>query len=289
MGRFQVGWQLGLRSWRLLKADKELVALPVASALVTLIMLAVLGLPGLLLQRDAGHATTGSVVLYAVTLLVVAFAGTFFSAALVAGALQRLDGGDPTLTSSLRAAWQRKAQIAQWALVSTVVGLVINMIESRGGVLGRVGGWFLDVAWAVATAFALPVIIVEGSGPFDALKRSSSIIKARWGDAVGTYAGASIVFLPAYLVVLVVGLLLTAVSPALGIAVLVAGFLVLAVLAACVSAIARAALYQYATTGQSPLIDPALASSAFQPRRRGGIGGMGGVGGNTGGFSGRGF
>ncbi|HEX7353352.1 MAG TPA: DUF6159 family protein [Mycobacteriales bacterium] len=286
MGRFQVGWQLGLRSWRLLRADKELVALPIASGLATLIMLGVLGLPGLLLQRDAGHATTGSVVLYAVALLAIAFVGTFFSAALVAGALQRLDGGDPTITSALRAAWQRKAQIAQWALVSTVVGLVINLIESRGGVLGRVGGWFLDVAWAVATAFALPVIIVEGTGPFDSLKRSSSIIKARWGDAVGTYAGASILFLPAYLVALVVGFVLIAVSPALGIAVLVSAFLLLSVLAACVSAIARAALYQYATTGQSPLIDPALASAAFQPRGRG----MGGVGmGGVGGFSGRGF
>lgn len=286
MGRFQVGWQLGLRSWRLLKADKELVALPVASALVTLIMLAVLGLPGLLLQRDAGHATPGSVLFYAVTLLVIAFVGTFFSAALVAGALQRLDGHDPTLTSSLRAAWQRKAQIAQWALVSTVVGLVINLIEQRLGVLGRLGGWFLDVAWAVATAFALPVIIVEGVGPVDALKRSSSIIKARWGDAVGTYAGASIVFLPAFLAALIVGFLLMAVAPVVGIVVMVAAFLVLAVLAACVSAIARAALYQYATTGQSPLIDAALASSAFRPRGRGGIGGMGG---NRGGFSGRGF
>lgn len=286
MGRFQVGWQLGLRSWRLLKSDKELVALPIASALVTLIMLAVLGLPGLLLQRDAGHATAGSVLLYAVTLLVVAFVGTFFSAALVAGALQRLDGRDPTITSSLRAAWQRKAQIAQWALVSTVVGLVINLIESRLGVLGRIGGWFLDVAWAVATAFALPVIIVEGAGPVDALKRSSSIIKARWGDAVGTYAGASIVFLPAFLVALVVGFVLMALSSVVGIVVLVAAFLVLAVLAACVSAIARAALYQYATTGQSPLLDAGLATAAFQPRRRGGIGGMGG---NRGGFSGRGF
>jgi hypothetical protein len=286
MGRFQVGWQLGLRSWRLLKADKELVALPVASALVTLIMLAVLGLPGLLLQRDAGHATPGSVLLYAITLLLIAFVGTFFSAALVAGALERLDGGDPTLTSSLRTAWQRKAQIAQWALVSTVVGLVINLIESRLGVLGRIGGWFLDVAWAVATAFALPVIIVEGAGPVDALKRSSSIIKARWGDAVGTYAGASIVFLPAFVAALVVGFVLMAVSPVVGIVVLVGAFLVLAVLAACVSAIARAALYQYATTGQSPLLDPALASAAFQPRRRGGIGSRGA---NSGGFSGRGF
>ncbi|HEY5334706.1 MAG TPA: DUF6159 family protein [Mycobacteriales bacterium] len=286
MGRFQVGWQLGLRSWRLLKADKELVALPVASALVTLIMLAVLGLPGLLLQRGAGHLTPGSVLFYAVTLLVIAFVGTFFSAALVAGALQRLDGHDPTLTSSLRAAWQRKAQIAQWALVSTVVGLVINLIESRLGVLGRIGGWFLDVAWAVATAFALPVIIVEGAGPVDALKRSSSIIKARWGDAVGTYAGASIVFLPAFLVALVVGFVLMALSPVVGIVVLVAAFLVLAVLASCVSAIARAALYQYATTGQSPLLDPALATAAFQPRRRSGVGGFGG---NRGGFSGRGF
>lgn len=285
MGRFRTGWQLGLRSWKLLRADKELVALPIASALVTLITLGVIGLPGYLIQRGAGHADAGSVLLYAIAVLVVAFVGTFFSAALVAGALQRLDGGDPTITSALRAAWQRKAQIAMWALVSTVVGLVINAIESRMGVLGRIGGWFLDVAWAVATAFALPVIIVEGAGPVDALKRSSSIIKARWGDAVGTYAGAGIVFLPAYLVVFLVGLLFLGVSTAAGVGVMVVGFLVLAVLAACVSAIARAALYQYATTGQSPLIDPALAAGAFQPRR----GGVGGFGGSPGGFSGRGI
>ena len=218
----------------------------------------------------------------------VNFVAVFFAAAIVAGALQRLEGGDPTIGSAVSVAWGRKSQIFGWALLSTVVTLVINAIEERAGVLGRIGGFFLDVAWAVATAFALPVIIVEGTGPVASLKRSGSIVKARWGDAVGTYAGAGVVFLPAMLVLLVVAFLLAAISPVVGIVVAVAGVLVLASLSACVSGIARAALYQYATTGSSPLPDPALAAQAFRPRRRGGIGGFGGYGGG-GGFSGRGI
>jgi uncharacterized membrane protein YgcG len=100
---------------------------------------------------------------------------------------------------------------------------------------------------------------------------------------VGTYVGASLVLLPAYFIVLLVGLVLLAVSPAVGIGVLVAGFLVLAVLGASVSGIARAALYQYATTGASPLLDPMLAAGAFRPRRRRGRSGFGG---SSGGFGG---
>lgn len=285
MGRFQAGWQLGLRSWGLLRRDSELLWLPVLAGLAVVAIVVALGLPGLLLQGD-GSIGAGSAVLYAAALVGANFVATLAGAAVVAGALQRLNGSDPTVRRAFAAAWARKWPIFQWSLVSTVVSLLISLIEERAGVFGRISGWLLDVAWAVATAFALPSIVVEGAGPVDALKSSASLVKARWGAAVGTYAGASVLFVPAYLVLIVVALGLEQASAAVGIGVGVVGFLVLAVLSACVSGIARAALYQYATTGASPLIDAPLAKAAFQPRRR--TGGFGGGGLNSGGFSGRG-
>ena len=40
----------------------------------------------------------------------------------------------------------------------------------------------VGVAWSVATYFVIPVIALEGLGPRDALRRSSALVREKWGE-----------------------------------------------------------------------------------------------------------
>jgi hypothetical protein len=269
MGRFAAGWQLGVRSWSLLMRDKELIALPLLSGFFSLLALAVFAGPGIALSHGARHPGPVSWVLYAIALFAVSVVATFFGSAVVAGALERLGGGDPTLSSALGAAWTRRGVIVQWAVLATVVGLVVRAIERRAGLVGRLVGTVLDVAWNVASAFALPVLVVEGLTPGKALHRSSDLVRQRWGATAGSFVAVGLVLLPAWLAAIVLGVFVAMLAgPVAGIVVFVVAAVLVAAVGAALSGVSRAALYQFATTGTSPLLDTGLAFAVFRPGRR---------------------
>jgi len=52
------------------------------------------------------------------------------------------------------------------------------------------------MAWSLVTFLAVPVIAIEGTGPFETLKRSASLFKSRWGQQItGNIAIGGAVFL----------------------------------------------------------------------------------------------
>ena len=61
--------------------------------------------------------------------MIITFVGQFFTAAIVAGAHERMTGGDPTVTSALRGAGQRFHRLLPWALITRTVGLVLSALD----------------------------------------------------------------------------------------------------------------------------------------------------------------
>ena len=52
------------------------------------------------------------------------------------------------------------------------------------------------MAWSLVTFLAVPVIAIEGTGPFETLKRSASLFRERWGQQItGNIAIGGAVFL----------------------------------------------------------------------------------------------
>jgi len=66
------------------------------------------------------------------------FVIVFFNSALVACAMIRFRGGNPTLGAGMRAARERLPQIAAWALLAASVGVILKMIENRVQFVGRI-------------------------------------------------------------------------------------------------------------------------------------------------------
>ena len=263
MGYFGRSWELGKTSWRVLRKDKELLWLPVLGGLAALVIAAAVF--GLIVLIDYDPAQgwgdfdpgTGSRWLMVAGVVVAAIAVYFFQGALVHGARERLTGGDPTVASAIRGARHRLGAIAPWAILALVVGTVINVIQAaardRAGFLGSLLGGLLDLAWRVLAFLVMPVIIAEGGGPFRALGRSKDLLRRTWGENLIAQAGLSIVgfvlMLPGLLIAVFLG------QGSLGIfGVIVGGLLMIfgAVVASALSAVYQTALYEYATTGESP-------------------------------------
>ena len=185
----------------------------------------------------------------------------FFNAALVSCAMTQFRGGTPTVRDGLRAASQLLPQIVFWSLLAATVGVVLRMIEERVGFIGKIVMALLGAAWAIATYFVVPVLVVEKLGPVEAAKRSAQIITKSWGEAIVGNVGIGLLsFLAVVLLVIPCGLAtlflaVSAKSLALGVigAMATLALLVLIVLASsALHSIVLSALYLYAAERKLP-------------------------------------
>ena len=301
MGRIERGFRLAGASWQVLRSDKALMVLPVVSVLAIVVFAAAVLSPALV----DGVAKTSKPVLYlllALVYFVSTFVATFSNAAIVAAATDRLRGGPGSVSQGLRTAWTRVDKLIAWSALSATVGLVLRAVEERAGIFGAIVGRLIGAAWSVVTFFVVPVMIYEPVGPIDAVKRSGSLFRQRWGEQLVGNGSISIAMVVVAVPVAILCSVLGAVAPALAIIVAVLGFGTLLAAGAALSGIFNAALYRFAVSGEvsAPFFSQDF-EQAFRPRRNrtggmfgggmlggGGGGGLGGFG-APGGFSGKGF
>ena len=258
--KFSRSWELVKASASVLRSDKELMLFPVVSGMVSLVVLATFLIPMSLLGLFAEGFGAGVVVFgflfyfcqYAVVI--------FFNSALVAAAMMRLEGGDPTLADGFNAAKARIPAILGYAAIAATIGVLLQSLKnSKNNFLVRLLGSGLGVAWTLATFLMVPVLVSRDIGPIDALKESVSLFKRTWGEsAVGT-VGIGAAFWVITVGMVLVGVLLTilAAQAWMGLAILVGGLFLVAVLLlgvfqSALSAVYSAALYQFATTSEAP-------------------------------------
>jgi hypothetical protein len=277
-GRIQRGWALTKQSFRVLRDDRSLLVFPLISIPVALAGAAIVMGPGIALYT-ADNQEAILIAFGVVTLYVLTFVTVFFNVALAAAASTGLTGGNSSVGEGLRVARERLGVIAAWALVQTVVGVIITAIQSvtNESVVGRILGGLVSFAWSAATFFVVPVIALEGVGPKEAFQRSVSVLRERWGEGVvGSASASAVVFLIALPALLALGaggyaLIDGGQDVAGGVLLGLAGVvLVVAVLiGGTVNAIFRVALYRFATDGTAVGgFDPAQMQAAFGPRRR---------------------
>jgi hypothetical protein len=254
MKRIRAGWELTKKSWGVLRENRQLIRFPIYGAAAT-IPLAIITLgPGLYLIEEGEIAPGAPIAVLG--LFILAFVGIYFSVGLAATADKIFRGEETSVGDGLAVARERVRQVAGWALFSTVVGVLISLIEDQGGIFGSIVGRVLDIGWALVTFLAVPVIALEGTGPLETLKRSGTLFKSRWGQQVtGNIAigGAVFVFgvLPAAALI-GLGILLWGTSGFGGAVLVIIGVVILAVailIQKALSGIFGVALYHYAAEG----------------------------------------
>ena len=254
MSRIKRGWGLTKKSWGLLRGNPALLRFPLYGGAATILCAIVVVGPGLYLIEDDQTVFGG--VLAVIGFYLLALIGIYFSVGLAAAADMIFRGQEATVADGLAVSRTRLSQIAGWAAVSTTIGLVLSALENQG-LAGQIAGRLLAIGWSLITFLAVPVIALEGTGPFATLKRSSSLFKSRWGAQVtGNIAIGGAVFLFGVLpsgLLIFAGFLVWASASFAGALLLVIGVIGLAIsilVSSALSNIFGVALYRYALDGE---------------------------------------
>jgi hypothetical protein len=253
MGSISRGFRLAKASWAVVRGDRALLVLPVISFLCSLVVIGVfaLGAVGIGLPKQGESTNPGLYVLGFVMYVVLSFVTIFFNAAVIGTAMKRLRGEDASLGDGIALARQHIGKIFVWALITATVGMILRTLQERSGLIGRILLGIVGIAWNVITYFVVPVLLYEPLGVPSAIKRSASIFRQRWGEQfIGNATIGLAIFLIAIPVALVGGVIAAA-APVVGVPLLVIAFGILAAVGAACSGVFNAALYRYATTGES--------------------------------------
>ena len=261
MGRISNTIALAKVSWRVLRKDRELLLIPVLSFLASIAVLALIWLPTLRAidtSTLAGESEDPGAVLLVVgiiTAMALSVISVFFNGALVAGAHERLSGGDPTVRSAVGRAFSRLPGLLPWAILTGTVGLILQAARERAGWLGRFVVNMVGMAWQTATFLVVPAIVIDDHGAVSGLKASAALLKRTWGENIAARVGFGLLglvaIIPAVLVVVATGALGGA-ALVLGILVAVPYLALVVVVLTALNAVFQTALYLYATTGSVP-------------------------------------
>ena len=253
------------KAWAVLKANPYLFTFPIIGVVLSVIPLAVLGIPALYFLESDNNWVAGALAIALV--FGVQAVATFPAAGLVAAVDAEMHGRDASVGKGMSAAFGRFGPLVAWSAIQTVVSVLIGLVRGNGQ--GNVVGVLLrnviaaaaDVMWQLITFFVLPVMMIEKASPINAIKTSSSMFKKQWGTqlAGGVRIGglvALIVVLPGVLI-MIGGIALVFVNNTAtviaGITTAVIGFLIIMLGALIISAmrgIYSVALYYYAKDGE---------------------------------------
>lgn len=260
MGSWSDSRTLTRQSWSVLKDNRYLLAYPVVGVLLSIVPLVVF-VPGIFFIANNENWIGWALVVVGLYLLVLV--NSIVQAGLTVSAAAELEGGTSSLGHGLSTAMGRLGRLARWAFVGTVVNLLIGLLRgnNNGGIVAVIFRNVLaaaaDVMWQLITFFVMPAMMLDDLGMIDAIKKSASTFKQRWGTQLsgGVRIGGLIgliAILPAVLA-LVGGVALSVIGVwAVGVPLAIIGVVVLIVAGLVLSAIRgvfSVVLYRYATQG----------------------------------------
>ncbi len=261
-------WALAQECWRVLMLDKEMVAFPMLSVFFNVI---VLGLAYFMMVRFGIISAAGELIIgdgqqwilwtaLAATGLMTYFVSSYFHAALVACAIIRFRGEDPTIDDGLSVASKRLLHILVWSFISIVFGVLFGFIQGlfKSKFMRSLVGSVLETGWNVLTVFVVPLIVAENLSSLAAVSRSRELLKQGWGESLSLEIGFSWL---ATLTAMPIGAMLfatvylasSAPQLAMGFGLVTAAFAATACLVfSALNGISKAAMYNFANGDRVP-------------------------------------
>lgn len=265
MGRLGHSWGLFKTSFGVIKQDKELLWMPVLSFIASAIAIA--GIAGLgivsgvfqtFIDSEGTLDTVTAIFVFGAYIL-LALVQVFFHAATVAGANERLGGGDPTVGSALGKASKHFGSLFLWSLIVATVNVILQALNrsagQRGNVIGQIVVSLVGGAWNLATYFVVPILLFEDKHVGGGMKGSVSYFKKTWGETIIGDSGIGLIAgIITFLILLFGGLSAFMVFSVLGVlpALVIVGMTILAAVIASImftvaSAVYKTALYRFAS------------------------------------------
>lgn len=274
--RLTNGWTIARNSFKVLKANRQLMLFPILSGVsLTLIMasflLSALGIAGwdfnnLDIPADNKALQYGIIFLY---YIINYFVVVFFNMALIHCTTLYFRGEEVTVAKGIAFSRSRIGTIFAWAMFAGSVGAILKIIQENVGSLGKILTGLVGIVWAVATFFVVPVIAYENLGPIEALKRSTQLMKEKWGERLGAGFSFGLVQLVGFIGVAIVAVLVAVgIHPVAGIAIGVLGLLLLATVVSAARTIFVSQVYHCVTGDPVDQYNEQFISQLFIPKKK---------------------
>ena len=265
LSRWRASWLLVKESWRFLRADSELLLVPVIATIMMVLLFGILMVTLLVtgmidaLQNDSALAVQGTIFIFG-SYLITAFVVALSRAMVVHTVAKRAANADATLGQSFKVALRHAPTLFLWAVISATVGILLRTITERFDRLGRFITAFLGAAWGVLTYFVVPAIVLDNKPALKAVTYSGEVFKKMWGESLITNISLSLVFFVLHLVATIIffGTFMISVKIAMPVIFILAGVLYVIFLFGAIAvqqvleSIIVTLLYVYATTDAPP-------------------------------------
>jgi len=196
MNAFSRSWLLTKLTFGVINKDRELLWFALLSFIFSTLFSIAMVVPAVIPALLENGVSQESLEVYHyiiifLTYFGLAFIATFFNVCVVYTTKVRFEGGNATFGESLKFAFSRLGLIFQWSLIAATVGLILRLLDNLAERFGKIGEivmriiiGMLGLAWSILTIFVVPVLVYEGLGPIDAIKKSAQVIKHTWGESL---------------------------------------------------------------------------------------------------------
>lgn len=255
--RLSNGWNISMKSFQVLKANKQLIILPVLSGSSMILLMASFGFAIFTAKSTVhlsgkGYYYLGLFGFYFVNYFIV----SFFNVALMRCVRMHFLGEEVSLRDGLAFSVKRIGTILLWSVIGATVGTILRVIQQESGIIGKIITGIIGIIWNVATFFVIPVLAYEDTGPIEAVKRSASIMKEKWGESLAGNFSFGLVQLLALIVTAVpLYFLGSLVNPLIGIALAVFASVIVITIISAAQAIFISAVYHTLQGTQVPIVD----------------------------------
>lgn len=272
--RLSNGWKIAMNSFKVLKENKQLIVFPILSG-ISLVLVVASFFTGILAYNgwDVDNISDGNPVanygLMFLFYIVNYFVIVFFNMALVHCTRLYFHGEEVTVRKGIQFSMSRIGAIFSWAVFAAVIGTILRAIEENSGVFGKIVAGIIGIVWSVATFFVVPVIAYENMGPLQAFKRSSQLMKEKWGESLaGNFSFGLIQFIGIIVIGGVLFLVGSMIDPIVGIALGVTGAFVVVAIISATQTIFISAVYHNITGDPVEHFNQRLIDDLFQQKAR---------------------
>lgn len=263
--RLEISLALAKQSFSIIRKNKLFTVFPLMSSALIIAAIYLLLHPITQIEKHAIQTSYVSVWQYVILLASVCIFFLFthlititFNTALTTCVMNYINDKPCHIGLGFKRAFKRLPTLTLWMLVMANLGVCVRLIEywyDNWKKLAIAQNFFAGLQWLAATYLVIPVLAAEDVGTFEAIKRSSHLIKKKWGES----SGARISITPALVAARIVALLPTIVAyfygskSALiaGISISVALLLIISIIHSTTQVILSGALYLYAANNKN--------------------------------------
>jgi len=272
--RLENGWKLTVSSFKILKANKQLIIFPLLSGICLMLIIGSFVVASIA-SNGWDLENTGelnSVQYYALIFLfyvVNYFIVVFFNMALIHCTRSYFRGEEVSVNAGLQFSVSRIGAIFSWAVFAATIGLILRAIQENSGLIGKIITGIIGIVWSVATFFVVPVIAYENLGPIGAFKRSSQMMKEKWGQSLAAGFSFGVIQFLAFLVIgLPLFFLGNTINVFFGVALAFAAVFIIMTILSAAQTIFISAVYHNINGDVTKHFDEQLVDNLFVPKER---------------------